>query len=185
MQKPLFAVRTLLCAGLIASALTLVAAGATPVLDAVDEALQTGLWEESKGAGRVADLTVPFLSAPALEKRWDRPVLTVVRDGSYVLRYANPKNAGEFVKIVGTNRAIPVIRNSAGRPAYDAGTVRIVRTPAPFFRSGNEDPEIMTSGLRLKAPDGRSASYVIRAGGSKAVIERNLAAIAWSPAAGR
>ena len=167
---------------LLALLLPLTLHAAVPEPDAVQQGLAIGLWEQPSGwgQGKIADLQVPLLTAQ-LTKRWGRPVFTVTRDGSYVLLYTNPKDAAEFVKIIGTNRKVVRVGSASGSDAYRAGSLRLnmLDQQVRFLACGNEKPEVMTEPLKLEHYSRRTGTYVLRAGGTKSQIERNLAAVSW------
>lgn len=158
-------------------------AGATMTLragesDAVDHALAPGLWEAPTAQGTIAQITVPFLHSPEMERRCGKPRLTVVADGSYVLRYQHPTNRSEFLEIVGTRRPVPPIRDASGNPSR-LGTIEVLGQRVPYYVAGNEDPEILTPGLVLTAPGGKKANYVIHAGGKETWAKKQIPKLSW------
>lgn len=136
---------------------------ASPLLaaDAVDEALSPGLYEPRTASGTLAQVKVPFLHSPEMERRWGKPQLIVATDGSYVLTY-KPKagKTEQHLKIVGTRRPIPTIMGLNGRPARD-GEATVLGRKTPYFGTGNETSAWQSWGIPLSASDGRSASYVL------------------------
>lgn len=151
--------------------------GSSPVGDEVDHALAPGLWEQAAPRGTYAQIGVPILSSPEMERRCGKPRLTVVADGSYVMTYRNPKDAGEYLTIAGTRRQIPVVKGATGKPAKD-GTLELMGQRFAYYFSGSEDPEIMTQGMSLKAPDGRTGNYVVTFGGKRSG-KGKVPALAW------
>ncbi len=150
-------------------------------LDAVDEALQPGAYEERAAAGTVAQLTVPFLRSPALERLWGPPRLIVVSDGSYVLVYRSPKikdGVDRYFKIVGTRRPIPVITDNRGRPERDGSTF-VLGQRVKYFGMGNETPAWQSDALLLVAPDGRRANYVLIYAGRRPWPGKFFPPVAW------
>lgn len=142
---------------------------ASPIFaaDAVDEALSPGLYEPRPAAGTMVQIKVPFLHSPEMEKRWGKPQLIVAADGSYVLTY-KPKGgkAGQYFRIVGTRRPIPVITGIDGKPAHD-GEATVLGKKIAYFGAGGESSAWQSWGIPLTSSDGRSASYVLIYASSK------------------
>lgn len=133
--------------------------------------------------GTGADVRIPILRAPSLEKQWGKPKLTVAADGSYCLYYSNPKRSFQHLAIYGS----PAQYTPAGAvpPAYMDITVAEGRpTTAPVTQkwqtvsalgrnlrycvtspdSGADVAELTTETVTLTAPDGRTASYCLSGG---------------------
>ena len=182
LMKPLLPLRAAL---LLLSLLLPLALHATlpPEPDAVQQGLALGLWEQPAGwgKGRLGGLKVPMLRGDFKERWGDSAVFTTTPDGSYVMLYANPKNPAEFVKIIGTTRKVVPVGKASGRNAYDAGIVTILGRAVRTLACGNETPEIMTEPFTLTKAlfERRTGTFVVRAGGTKAEIKRNLAAVGW------
>lgn len=49
-----------------------------------------------------ASITIPILRSPELERRWGKPQITVLADGTYRLEYSKPGNHWETLTIYGT-----------------------------------------------------------------------------------
>lgn len=128
-----------------------------------------------------ADAKVPLLRSPALEKRWGKPKLSILADGSYRLRYDKPKDSFESLLIMGSPKTFPTVGDLP--PAYQAsypdangkfGKPIQPEWQAPVIIAGKSfrfaqysdlsgaDPiRYASETLTLTAPDGRSGSYRI------------------------
>ena len=129
-------------------------------------------------------IVVPLLRSLTLERRWGKPKLLVGPQGGYVLRYENPKNRAHQLTIFGSPTLYPPARRTP--PAYTRldidkaqGTLTPVavkqqwqqvtmagRTVRFSITDGPGDNQLAlfsTETFRLTAPDGRTASYRLRA----------------------
>lgn len=136
---------------------------------------------ENRDPSRIA---VPVLRSPMLEKRWGKPSLLVGPHGGYLLRYQDPSNKSRFLAIYGTSKNyLPA--GPLPPPYTDLGIDPKTRTFNPrevnqlwsFANVGgrtiryyiSEGPQeklpavYSTETFRLTAPDGRDASYMLRA----------------------
>lgn len=129
-------------------------------------------------------ITVPVLRSPAMERKWGKPRLLVGPKGGYALRYEDPADSSNQLTIFGSPATYP----TAGRvpPPYTelalAGAgglvqprevdqvwreVRIAGREVRYYISegsiGGEPPQFSTETFRLTAPDGRTASFRLRA----------------------
>ena len=129
-------------------------------------------------------ISVPVLRSAALEKRWGKPKLLVGPKGGYALRYENPANDSTHLTIFGsptlfpTAGAIPPPYTDLGMDAQKQTFVpvevaqkwqtvefagRSVRFCVAEGHSGDEPVQFTTETFRLTGPDGRTASYRLRA----------------------
>lgn len=140
---------------------------------------------ENRDPKRVA---VPVLKSAALEKRWGTPKLLVGPQGGYALRYQNPRRSDIHLTIFGSPDMYPIA--GAFPPPYtDLGmdprsgtyaprevaqgwkTARLAGRGVRFYiteASSPGDPlQYSTETFRLTGPDGRTASYRLRAASAK------------------
>lgn len=123
-----------------------------------------------------ARITVPILKAPDLEAKFGKANYAVMADGSYAARHSI--GGGRYFTIVGTSRP-------AKRFSYDVhGTLVMMGKPNGYYVTGNEDPEITTKPMVLRAPDGKSATYVLIHGGRQGQddgqsLARDIPRLAW------
>ena len=134
-------------------------------------------------SGSEANIKVPVLRAPSLEKQWGKPLLTVAADGSYALHYSNPKRRFQHLSIYGSpaqyTPAGPVppsysdLTFTANGPAtrrvdqkWQTATAlgRQLRYCVTSPDSGADVAELTTETVTLTAPDGRTASYCLSGG---------------------
>lgn len=109
--------------------------------------------KESPETSDTSGITVPILRAPALETRYGKPKYHVMADGSYISHLnAGPQN----LTITGTAR--PVSKKGFSQPG---DTSIVLGQTVGHYDSGNDTGAITTDPVRLTAPDGRSANYVI------------------------
>lgn len=129
-------------------------------------------------------IKVPVLRSPMLEKRWGKPDLLVGPHGGYLLHYQDPSNSHRFLNIYGTSKSFlpagplpppytdlgldpktktfnPKEVNQLWSFAEVAG--RTIRYCISEGAQGNTPAQFSTETFRLTAPDGRSASYMLRA----------------------
>lgn len=125
-------------------------------------------------------IAVPVLHSAAIEKRWGKPRLLVGPKGGYALRYVNPADPSNHLTIFGSperfptagrlppayteipgNAVVPVEVNQQWRSLDLVG--RTVRYYINEGRIGAVPPQFSTETFRLTSPDGRSASYRLRA----------------------
>ncbi len=142
------------------------ASGTTP--DLVAGVLSGDLVDENAYASKdPARISVPILRAPDLEAKNGKPEYSVMADGSYVAYHQLP--GGRYLRIVGTPRPPKKL-------GYDAhGPLTLMGRDIGYFTTGNEDPEITSESTVMKAPDGRSATYVVIHGGlTGRVTEKSL-----------
>jgi hypothetical protein len=128
-------------------------------------------------------IVIPMLHSPVLEKRWGKPRLLVGPKGGYALRYGDPSRVSRHVTIFGspekfnTAGSVPPPYTELGHDKNDNTFnpvevsqkwqfVEIAGKNVRFYisqgASGNEPMQYSTETFRLKAPDGRTASYRIR-----------------------
>jgi hypothetical protein len=143
-------------------------------------------------------ISVPVLRSRTLEQRWGRPRLLVGPKGGYALRYENPANHAHVMTIFGSPSLYPTAGSTP--PCYtrldvdrQQGTltpvsvsqqwqeVTVAGRPVRFcITDGPQDPQpalFSTETFRLTAPDGRTASYRLRAaapGTDQAAAAANL-----------
>ncbi len=144
-------------------------------------------------------ITVPVLRSAAMEKRWGKPRLLVGPKGGYALRYVNPANPSNHLTIFGSpqrfatagglppayteipgDSVLPVEVNQTWRSLGLAG--RTVRYYISEGRIGTASPQFSTETFRLTAPDGRTASYRLRAASSGSRADGDVAG--WFATAG-
>lgn len=136
---------------------------------------------ENHDASRIS---VPVLRSPVLEKHWGKPRLLVGPKGGYALRYENPANHAHLLTIFGSPTRYPTAGDTP--PCYTRldidrrqGTltpvsvsqqwqeVELVGRKVRFcITDGPQDRQpamFSTETFRLTAPDGRTASYRLRA----------------------
>jgi hypothetical protein len=129
-------------------------------------------------------IRVPVLQSAAFEKRWGKPKLLVGPKGGYALRYVSPKNNNLHLTIFGS----PEMFSTAGPtpPPYtnlgkdpvshtymprevsqDWQSIPIAGRNVRYYISeeisDDQPSQFSTETFRLTAPDGRTASYRIRA----------------------
>jgi hypothetical protein len=123
-----------------------------------------------------ARISVPILRAPDLEAKYGKPEYSVMADGSYAANHRLP--GGSYLRIVGTPRPPKKL-------PYDAhGPLTLMGRHIGFFTTGNEDPEITSESIVMRAPDGRSATYVVTHGGrtgsvTEMSLSRGLPRLSW------
>ena len=136
---------------------------------------------ENRDPKRIA---VPVLRSPMLEKRWGKPSLLVGPKGGYLLHYQDPSDKKRFLNIYGTAKQYlpagplpPPYTDLGIDPKTKTFNPREVnqlwsfvdvagRTIRYYICEGSEGsaPRIYaTETFRLTAPDGREASYMLRA----------------------
>ena len=109
--------------------------------------------KESPALNTTSGITVPILRAPELESKYGKPQYHVMADGSYISHL----NAGEQnLTITGTAR--PVSKKGFSQPG---DTSMILGQSVGNYNTGNDTGAITTDPVRLTAPDGRAANYVI------------------------
>ena len=124
-----------------------------------------------------ADLSkasVPVLRSATLERRWGKPKVKVLADGSYQLYYTKPNDEFESLSVFGAPEVFPTpaqpptYQESYGQrmiqPAW-LGSHTISGTPIRYAQSSDlsgADPiEYATETIRLTSPAGRTGSYRI------------------------
>lgn len=143
-------------------------------------------------------ISVPVLRSRVLEQRWGQPRLLVGPKGGYALRYENPANHAHLLTIFGSPTLYPTA--GATPPCYtrldvdrQQGTLTPVSVSQQWqeltvagrpvrccITDGPQDPQpalFSTETFRLIAPDGRTASYRLRAaapGKDQAAAAANL-----------
>lgn len=164
----------------------------SPVLGRVEgidpnpfQVLERQAGPENRDPKRIA---VPLLKSPALEKRWGTPKLLVGPQGGYALRYQNPRNREIHLTIFGSPDMYP-IAGMIPPPYTDLGMDPRSGTYAPrevaqgwktahlsgrgvrFYITEASSPgspvQYSTETFRLTGPDGRTASYRLRAASTK------------------
>lgn len=136
---------------------------------------------ENRDPSRIA---VPVLRAPTIEKRWGKPTLLVGPKGGYLLRYHDPSDRNRFLAIYGTAKTYlpagplpPPYTDLGIDPKTNTFNPREVnqlwsfaqvagRTVRYYISEGPQDklPAVYsTETFRMTAPDGREASYMLRA----------------------
>lgn len=144
------------------------------------------LEKDASIAARPLDrIGIPMMESPELERRWGKPKALVGPKGGYGLRYEDPKRSGVHVTIFGSPKSYSVA--GAVPPPYtdlqvdrQTGTVnpvevvqswRVARVAGQPIRycitegGTTAGPlQYSTETIRIKAPDGRSASYRVRMG---------------------
>jgi hypothetical protein len=136
---------------------------------------------ENRDPSRIA---VPMLRAPVLEKRWGKPTLLVGPKGGYLLRYQDPSDQNRFLAIYGTAKSYllagplpPPYTDLGIDPETNTFNPREVnqlwsfaqvagRTVRYYISEGPQEklPAVYsTETFRMTAPDGREASYMLRA----------------------
>ena len=129
-------------------------------------------------------ISIPVLRSAALEKRWGKPKLLVGPKGGYALRYESPANDSTHLTIYGsptlfpTAGAIPPPYTDLGMDGKKGTFVpvevaqkwqsvalagRSVRYCIAEGHSADEPVQFTTETFRLTGPDGRTASYRLRA----------------------
>lgn len=129
-------------------------------------------------------IAVPMMRSPMLEKRWGKPSLLVGPNGGYLLHYQDPSNPHRFLNIYATaKKYLPA--GPLPPPYTDLGfdpktkTInprevnqlwsfadiagRTIRYYVSEGSEGNNARLYSTETFRLTAPDGREASYMLRA----------------------
>lgn len=145
------------------------------------ELLEKQATPENRDPSRIR---VPVLHSAAFEKRWGTPKLLVGPKGGYALRYISPKNNNLHLTIFGspemfsTAGSTPPPYTSLGKdplkqtflPREVSQKWRIIRIAGQNVRyciseeiSEDQAMQFSTETFRLTAPDGRTASYRIRA----------------------
>ena len=140
---------------------------------------------ENRDPKRIA---VPVLKSAALEKRWGAPKLLVGPKGGYALRYQNPRHRDIHLTIFGSPDMYPIA--GAFPPPYtDLGMNSRTGTYTPrevaqgwktahlsgrgvrFYITEASSPgapvQYSTETFRLTGPDGRTASYSLRAASAR------------------
>lgn len=133
--------------------------------DSIASQFTADLLMEAIGGGDVSKISVPILRAPG----WGQPKYEVAADGSYIATYNKGK---DYAQITGTPRTIKPTGFSSD------GSLSVLGKSAPYFATGNEDPEYRTEPVILTAPDGRTATYSVLFGGPKGVKNR-APKVAW------
>lgn len=128
-------------------------------------------------------IAVPMLRSKPLEKRWGKPDLLVGPNGGYLLRYQDPRDSHRYLMIYGTKQSY--LPSGPLPPPYtDLGidpktktfnpqevnqlwrftkvNDHIVRYYISEAAQGTVPPQFVTETFRMTAPDGRSASYMLR-----------------------
>ena len=129
-------------------------------------------------------IRVPVLHSTAFEKRWGKPKLLVGAKGGYALRYVSPKNSNLHLTIFGspemfsTAGATPPPYTNLGKDpvnhtympqevSQEWRNIRIAGRNVRYYISeeisDDQPSQFSTETFRLTAPDGRTASYRIRA----------------------
>lgn len=122
----------------------------------------------------LSKVSVPVLRSSALERRWGKPKVRVLADGSYQLYYTKPNDEFESLSVFGSPEVFPT---PAQPPAYQEsygprmiqpawlGSHSISGTPIRYAQSSDlsgADPiEYATETIRLTSPTGRTGSYRI------------------------
>jgi hypothetical protein len=149
------------------------------------EVLEKQARPENRDPKRVA---VPMLRSTILAQRWGSPKLLVGPQGGYALRYENPRNRAIHLTIYGSPDMYPIA--GALPPPYTdlgidprSGTYmprevpqswkaarlegRSVRFHLTEARAPGEPVQYSTETFRLTGPDGRTASYRLRAASAR------------------
>jgi hypothetical protein len=157
----------------------------------------------SDAPGSLDEVRVPVAQSRILEVRWGKPELSVLSDGSYLLKYQQDESGFERLLVIGS----PAIFGTAASPPsymeqiYDeearepklveqqpewvVGNAlgRSVRYAMSSAGSGADPQEFATETFRASAPDGRSGSYRIFASSNigQSTAASYLATVTWAP----
>ena len=141
-------------------------------VDDVSRQINGDLYEKSSPAvSTTTGIKVPILRSPELEAWYGKPTYHIMADGSYI----SCINAGaRSLTITGTNRQVS--ESGLSRPG---DTVTILGRKIGYHDSSNDTGAITTDPIRLTAPDGKSATYVVTVENNTDSTLPNLPLLGW------
>lgn len=143
-------------------------------------------------SNNLADIEIPLLHSPALERRWGKPTVSVYEDGSYRLSYVDPNAEFESLSISGKPGSFdtdgPVAPTYSGAyplpdgrvPEYsqDWSTATVLGKPTHYYQSGSESgadpPEFTTVTFPVELPGKLVASYSLCATSNEETAEKEV-----------
>ncbi len=136
-------------------------------------------------SNNLADIEIPLLHSPELERRWGKPTVSVYEDGSYRLSYVDPNASFESLSISGGpdrvdtdgpvaptySGAYPLPDGRVPEFSQDWKTATVLGKPTHYYQSGSESgadaPEFTTVTFPVELPGKPVASYSLRAASNK------------------